>query len=139
MKILKFLSSLLLSIVAYLLIPFVEITTFIIVAIKYKGQALDYFNKTWYKLDVISASRNRTLWNGLFVRKNFFWAVYFTKGTNKTISYHIWANYNAGTLTLFWYFSYYFLYAIDFTTWRKWGHCQDSVNYFNSLEKEKWN
>lgn len=129
MKIIKFIISLILALVAYLLMLPVEIANFIVVAIKHWRGALDYFDKTWYRLDVISASRNRSLWNTILIKK---WGYRFVEGTPKTISYHIGENYNRRTLTVFWKFLYWLLYVIDFSTWNEWGHCQSSVDYFNS-------
>ncbi len=133
-KILKFLLQVILSLIATVLIILADILTFIILLCTKGWEALDYFDNTGYRLDVVSASRNRTLWNAILVKK---WGIMFQNGTTHTISYHIGANYNKKTLKPFWIFLYWFLYVVDFSTWKEWGHCQSSVDYFNWLNEEK--
>ncbi len=133
-KIAKFLLQVVLWLVAWVLMLPIEIATFVVVVIKHGWGALDYFDKTWYKLDVVSASRNRSLRNAVIISTKNKQPVYFTQWTKKTISWHIWANYNLGTLTRFGYFLYCFLYVVDVSSWNKWGHCQSSVEYFKNLD-----
>lgn len=121
----KFLTQLLLSLIAYVLIPIVELLTFIIVVFKYGKGALNYFDGVGYKQDVQSASRNRSLWNSIFVKKGGF---KFKKDTKKSISWYLGKNYKIKTLSLFGLVIYYVLYAIDIKNWNNEGHCIATVN-----------
>ena len=120
----KFIRDLILWLIAYVLTPIVEIATFIVVVFKYGFGALNYFKGEAYSFDVRSASRNRSLWNWLFINKKGY---KFTPATKKSISWHIGVNSYIGGLTWFGWFMYYFLYIIDFTHWFSDGHCRACV------------
>lgn len=124
----KFITQLILSIIAYVLTPLVEILTFFVVVFKYGQGALHYFDDVGYKQDVHSAGRNRSLWNLLFVSKN---GIVFEKDTNKSISLYTGLNFLNETLTIFGLGIYYMLYAIDIKNWKNGGHCINSVNNYN--------
>lgn len=123
--IIKFIRDLILWLIAWALTPAVEIITFIVVVFKYGFGALNYFKGEAYSFDVRSASRNRTLWNLLFINKNGY---KFTADTKKSISWHIGLNSYINGLTWFGWTMYYFLYIIDFTAWNKGGHCRACVS-----------
>jgi len=123
-KLYHFIIDLILWLIAYLLTIPVELATFIIVVIKYGIGALDYFQGEAYSFDVKSASRNRSLWNWLFVNENGY---KFTADTKKSISWHIGINSYINGLTWFGWLWYYILYAIDYSNWRNGGHCRACV------------
>lgn len=123
----KFIINLILLLIAIVLFIPIELSAIIIVAI-YKGKGVfNYFKNAGLTLDVMSASRHRLLWNKLFVRKNGY---KFSKGTNKSISRILGINGYFKTLTIFGWIIYYFLWAVDYSSWGKGGHCR------NSMEKE---
>ena len=124
-QILSFILDLALWIVAYVLVPIVEMATFIVVIFKYGLGALNYFKGEAYSFDVKSSSRNRSLWNFLFVNKNGY---KFTKDTKKSISWHIGINSYLSGLTWFGWVMYVILYFIDVTEWCGKGHCRACIN-----------
>ena len=119
-----FLRDLVLFLVAYILTLPVEILTFLVVLFKYGTGALDYFKGEGYSFDIKSASRNRSLWNLLFLPFN---AYLFKSDTKKSISWHLGVNSLIDRLTCVGWLMYYLLYLIDFTKWNKGGHCRSIV------------
>lgn len=137
-KILKFLSDLILFIIAYITMPFIEFMTMIVVFVKYEEKGFNYFDNLGYSFDVQSASRNRTLWNTILLKEEAKYK--FVKDTKYTISQYIGLNYLNKDLSFIGYTLYYLLYLIDFTNWIEWkvlfkenklifkkGHCLESL------------
>ncbi len=120
-KLIKFIRDLILWLIAWALTPIVEIATFIVVIFKYKLGALNYFKGEGYSFDVRSASRNRSLWNFLFINKN---GIRFYTVEDISISAYLGLNARVNKLTLMGWFMYYLLYIIDFTAWKSGGHCE---------------
>ena len=113
-----------LFIIAWALMPIVELVTFIFVVFKYGKGSYDYFDDVAYNFDVISAGRNRTLWNVLFVRQG---GLKFKKGTDMSISRVLGINEWLNQLTWFGWFIVYLLWAIDIIHWFNGGHCFQSI------------
>jgi hypothetical protein len=120
----RFLIQFLLAVITWILTPIVHIACFIVVLIKYKKDAIYYFDNMGLEEDIRSSSKNRTLWNFLFVKKNGY---RFVRGTTKSISRHIGINFYMEELKILGYVIYYILYVIDFTSWNKGGHCKNAV------------
>lgn len=119
-----FLTQLIFFIVSIVLMPIVEFVTFILVVCKYRKGALNYFDDVGYKFDVLSAGRNRTLWNVLFIRHGGY---EFKKGTDKTISRVLGINEWLNQLTPVGWAMVYILWAIDYKQWFNGGHCFQSM------------
>ena len=128
-EILHFLKELILAVIAWTLQPIVEVATFIVVLFQHGWSALHYFDEKGYRLDVMSARANRSLWNLLFVKKGGY---QFTKDTKMSISRILGINTYIGTLTITGKILCVILSLIDYSSWRKGGHCK------NAIEGDDW-
>ena len=121
-----FILDFILWLIAYALTPFVELATLIVVIFKYRLGALNYFSGEAYSFDVRSASRNRSLWNFLFINSKGY---RFKQSTKKSISWHIGVNSYLSGLSWVGWFMYTALFIIDISSWFRHGHCRACVNY----------
>ena len=136
-KLLHFLLDFVLYLIAWSLTLVVEIATLIVVFFKYGFGFTDYFKGEAYSFDVKSASRNRSLWNFLFLNSK---AYSFKSDTKKSISWHLGINSYIKGLSWVGWFMYALLYVIDISKWIDWhlfftqfkikaglGHCRAAV------------
>lgn len=132
LQLLRFFWQLILAIIALALLVPVEICTFIVVVVKYRRWALNYFDDAGYDIDVHSAWRNRSLWNFLFVTKSWY---RHRKGTKLSISGHLGINALNRDLTWFWWLRYWLLYLLDPRNRRKQWHC---ISAYHSYIEKHW-
>lgn len=148
-QIINFILQLTLWLIGWILQPIVEIATFLVVAVKYRLNALNYFNGKGLEADYRSARDNRALWNFLLVGKN---GVRYTRDIKKTISRLIGINsYREQGLSWIGWLFYVVLYIVDISKWLDWGelfkngkikrlkgHCRESMKKEdNNLKTDK--
>lgn len=132
-----------LSYIAIILFVFIYLLDSIIILI------IDVKNRKWFRtvnkqkytkafdIDVFANYLFPKTWNLLLGSRGYQFGRF-----GETLSSAIGRKYIENSLSWFGYFIYYFLYLVDFSTWKAGGHCKASImhdyqitNYINKLQK----